>query len=176
MSDAESPGIAARWRELPRWLRIGAIALLVGALFIAGLVVVRLITGIRVIEPGPRAAADIPAGACLAEEGAKRDEYTVVSCDEPHPQQVFAIAELDVDDAIGAQIAGAIDRFADEVCDRHVEYRLYLAPELEPREYIAEALGAPSPEAFTAGEDEVRCTIRTESGDPLVGDLYRPMP
>lgn len=176
MSEASSSGVALRWGQLPRWARIGAIALLVGVLLVVGLVVFRILSGARVISYGPTEVGAIPAGACLAEDEADLEQYTVVDCAQAHPQQVFAIADLDVDDQLAAQLAGAIGAFADEVCQRHVEYRLGLVSDLEPRDYVGVAIGVPTAEAFESGQTEVRCALRADDGSPLTGDRYRPMP
>jgi hypothetical protein len=176
MSEAAPSGISTRWRELPSWARLGAIALLAGVIAVVAIVVFRVVSRTTVVSLGVTAASDLQPGSCLAEDDRELEQFTVVSCDQAHPQQVFVVADISVDDELTGQLRGAVAAFADEVCERHVEYRLYLDADLDPRDYTAIALDVPSAEGFTEGDTLVRCAVRSDNGSELVGDLYRPLP
>jgi glutaminase len=144
---------------------------------LAALVVARVVTRTPVIPLGATAAADLLPGSCLAESERGLTEYTVVSCGLAHPQQVFAIAELELAPDVYALVDDAIGLFGDEVCARYLEYRLFLVPELEKNDYRAFAIAVPNVDEYAAGDTDALCAIapRDESAT-LTGDLYRAMP
>lgn len=174
MSDL--PETASWWSRLPSWARIGLIAFVVVVVALVALVAFRVATRAPAIPLGPTAATDLRPGACLAEDSIDLDEYTVVACGQKHPQQVFAVADLELDELVYAQTGGALTAFGDEVCDRYLEYRLFLVPDLDKGDYVAQAIGVPTPAQYASGDTEASCVIAHEDGQALTTDLYRPMP
>lgn len=165
------------WSALPRWARVGLIAFVAIVVALAALVLVRVLTRTPAIPLGVTAVSDLRPGSCLAEDGLDRAEYTVVPCATEHPQQVFATAELELDESVYGLVDDALTRFGDEVCARYLEYRLFLVPELEKGDYLAHALDVPDPDAYAAGDTDALCVIVPEAeGATLTGDLYRAMP
>jgi hypothetical protein len=174
VTDAAEP--AGWWGRLPSWARIGLIAFVVVVVALAALVAFRLATREPVIPLGTSSVNDLLPGSCLAEDSLELDDYTVVSCTESHPQQVFATADLELEELVYAQTGGALTAFGDEVCDRYLEYRLFLDPELDKGDYSAHAIGVPDPERYASGDTDASCVIAHEDGAALTADLYRPMP
>jgi hypothetical protein len=174
VSDLPEP--AGWWSRLPSWARIGLIAFVVIVVALVALVAFRVATRAPSIPLGTTAVNDLRAGSCLAEDSLDLDEYTVVPCGEEHPQQVFAVADLELDELVYAQTGGALTAFGDEVCDRYLEYRLFLIPELDKGDYAAHAIGVPTPDQYASGDTEASCVIAHEDGQALTADLYRPMP
>jgi hypothetical protein len=164
------------WGNLPSWARVGLIAFGVVVIALSALVAFRVATRVPAIPTGLTAAAELRPGSCLAESALDLDEYTVVPCGQPHPQQVFATADLELDDDLYALTGGALEAFGDAVCDRYLEYRLFLDQDLDKRDYSAHAIALPTPGDYAAGLTETRCVIAHDEGDDLVEDLYRPMP
>jgi hypothetical protein len=176
MAVSDLPEPAGWWRRLPSWARIGLLAFVVVVIALAALVAVRLATRAPAITLGASSVDDLVAGSCLAEDSRDLEEYTVVACGEPHPQQVFATADLELDELVYAQTGGALASFGDEVCDRYLEYRLFLAADLDKGDYVAHALSVPTPDAYASGDTDALCVISHEDGERLTADLYRPMP
>jgi hypothetical protein len=174
VNDATEP--RGWWTRLPSWARIGLIAFVVVVVGLAALVAFRLATRAAPIPTGTTAVGELRPGSCLAEDSLDRDEYTVVSCGEPHPLQVFAAADLELDEQVYAQSGGALTTFGDAVCSRYLEYRLFLVAELDKSEYRAQAIDVPTPERYAAGDTEALCVIADEDGGLLTTDLYRSMP
>jgi hypothetical protein len=143
---------------------------------LAALIAFRVATRVPAIPLGETAVADLQPGSCLAEDRLDLAAYTVVACSEPHAQQVFASADLEVDESIYAQTGGALDAFGDAVCDRYLEYRLFLDQALERSDYTTRAIGLPTPDEYAAGDTDALCVIAHGDGDDLTEDLYRPMP
>jgi hypothetical protein len=164
------------WSALPRWARIGLIAFVAIVVALAALVIARVATRDPAIPLGVTAAEDLLPGSCLAESGTELDEYTVVACDVAHPQQVFAIAELELAPSVYTLVDEAIGTFGDEVCSRYLEYRLFVIAGLEKNDYEAYAIAVPTPDDYAAGRTEALCAIAAASGGPITGDLYRAMP
>lgn len=164
------------WSALPRWAQLGVVVLAAVILAIATILAVRLVTRIPVISPGVTAADAVVPGSCLAEDDRSLPEYTVVGCGQPHPVQVFATADVGLDDVVYDSSQGVLDAFADEVCKRYLEYRLFLPSDLEKRDYTAWAIVVPTREQYRAGDTEALCVIALEAGGTLTGDLYRPLP
>jgi hypothetical protein len=176
MAVSDRPEPAGWWSRLPSWARIGLIAFAVVVIALAALVGFRLATRAPAIPLGVSSVDDLRPGSCLAEDALDLDEYTVVACGESHPQQVFATADLELDELVYAQTGGALTAFGDEVCDRYLEYRLFLAADLDKDEYVARAIGVPTPDAYASGDTDALCVIAHEDGERLTADLYRPMP
>lgn len=172
-ADASS---ASRWSALPTWARVGIIAGIVIVIVIVSLFAWRLATRVPNIPLGETPAADLQPGSCLAESDLDLDSYTVVPCTEPHPTQVFAVADAELDDAIYALSGGALRTFVDEICERHKEYKLYLVEDLDRGDHVALGIDVPTPEEYESGEYDARCVIQAEDGSDLTRDLYRPLP
>lgn len=161
---------------MPGWMRIGLIALTAIVVSLAALLAFRLLTRAAPIALGVTAIGDLRPGSCLAEADRTLTEYTVVSCWQPHPQEVFATADLELDELLYAQTGGALQAFGDEVCDRYLEYRLFLIAELEKGDYAAFAIDVPTPDEYAAGDTDALCTLTAEDGSNITGDVYRAMP
>ena len=175
MSDATEPR-SARWRALPGWARIG---ILVGAtvlVVLAVAVAVRVATRVPPIPLGTTAVADLRPGACLAEPARDAAQYTVVPCSTAHPQQVFAVADLAINDSIYELVEPALATFGDQVCSRFREYRLGLQEGLVTGDYVAYAIDVPDRTAWEAGDTVALCAIADVDGASLSADLYRPVP
>lgn len=171
--DAERTGA---WRALPVWARIGILALLAVVLALVAIVLIRLATRVPAIPLGTTASAELRPGACLAEAGPGLAEYTVVGCGQGHAQQVFATADLELEQNVYGLIDSSLSMFGDEVCRHYLEYRIFLVEDLDKSEYVAYAIDVPTAEAYTAGDTEALCAIAAMDGAPLTGDLYRAMP
>jgi len=164
------------WSQLPRWARTGLAVFAVVVLALIGLVVFRVATRVPAIPTGETRVDDLLPGSCLAEDELDLDVYTVVPCSQEHPQQVFARADLELDELIYAQTGGALTAFGDAVCDRYLEYRLFLVRDLAKSDYAARAVSLPTPDEYAAGDTEALCVIAHEDGETLTEDLYQPMP
>ena len=173
---SEVPERIGWWARLPAWARIGLVAFLAVVVALVAFVAFRVLTRTPSIALGPTGVDELRPGSCLAEDGLDRDEYTVVACGVAHPQQVFATADLEVDELIYGQTGGALAAFGDAVCGRYLEYRLFLVADLEKGDYAARAVSLPTPDEYAAGETEALCVIAHEDGDLITEDLYRPMP
>lgn len=183
-TEPASRGFRTWFTGLPRWVRIGFVAGLVIVVGLASFVAYRVLTRVPHIPLGVTAAEDLLPGSCLADAEPDLAEYEVVACSVEHPAQVFAIAPLDLDETLfsddgafrGADAGDALPIFADEVCERFLEYRLYLVSDLDKQHYEARSLTVPSLDDWRAGDQDVLCVIADEDGAPLTRDLYRPMP
>jgi hypothetical protein len=157
-------------------MRVGFIALVTIVVALACILAFRLLTRATPIYLGVTAVEALQPGSCLAEADRTLDEYTVIPCSQPHPQQVFATAELELDELVYAQTGGALQSFGDEVCDHYLEYRLFLVAELEKGDYEAFAIAVPTPEQYASGDTEALCVLVAEDGTDITGDAYRAMP
>lgn len=157
-------------------MRIGVIVLVVVVVCLIALVAFRVATRVPTIPTGTTAVGDLRIGSCLSESQLDLAEYTVVPCGDAHPQQVFATADLELDDDLYATAGSALQAFGDQLCGRYLEYRLFLAADLEKNDYVAVAIDVPDPDAYAGGDTEALCVIAHEDGDQLTADLYRPMP
>jgi hypothetical protein len=163
------------WRALPSWARLGIIALAAIVLALVAVVAIRVATRVPPIPTGITPAAELRVGSCLAEDGADAAEYTVVPCGVAHPQQVFATADLDLDPTVYGLVGASIGTFGDAVCDKFLEYRLYLRPGLVTSDYTASAIAVPTADQYAAGDTEALCVILANEGTSSE-DLYRPAP
>jgi len=157
-------------------MRIGFIVLITIVVALACILAFRLLTRATPIAFGVTAVGALQPGSCLAEPDRDLAEYTVVPCIQPHPQQVFATAELELDKLVYAQTGGALQSFGDEVCDHYLEYRLFLIAELEKGDYAAFAIDVPTPDQYAGGDTEALCVLVAEDRSDITGDAYRPMP
>jgi hypothetical protein len=165
------------WSALPGWARIGILALVVVIVGLVAFVVVRVATRVPPVPLGVTALDDLRPGACLEESARDLDEYTVVACGTAHPQQVFAPAELELDQATYDLVDSSLAIFADKLCLRYLEYRLFLIEGLPSGDYTAYAIAIPDSAAYLAGDTEALCVIAPETdGSTITGDLHRPLP
>jgi hypothetical protein len=165
-----------RWSALPGWARIGILVLAAVVVALIAIVVVRLATRVPPIALGVTSIDDLRPGSCLAEDAPDLAAYTVVDCGTEHPQQVFAPADVQLDDSVYALVDDSLATFGDQVCTRFLEYRLFLREGLETGDYQARAIAMPDAEAYAEGDTEGLCVIAFRDGAPITGDLYRPMP
>ena len=175
MTDAVDPSPRG-WAALPTWARIGIIALAAIIVALVAIVAVRLATRVPPIPLGVTSIDDLRPGSCLAEPQRDLAEYTVVACGEEHPQQAFATADLDLEEDVYVLVESSLATFGDEVCDRYLEYRLFLREGLETSDYEAYAIAVPDPDSYAAGDTEALCAVASADGTDITGDAYRPMP
>ena len=128
-----------------------------------------------VLALGPTAAADLRPGACLAEADADLAQYTVVDCVEEPAQQVVADIDLSRDTSQYTTPA-ALDAYAQEICDRFLEYDLYVVDGIDEAVYDFVAITVPTPDDVVNGDAAARCAVVARDGSPLPGSLYRAMP
>ena len=162
-------------RRLPR---AAIIAIAAGAAVIAlgAFALVSIVGGVvSILSLGPTAADDLRPGACLAEAARDLGEYTTVDCAESPAQQV--VADIDLGrNTEQYTTASALDAYAQEICDRFLEYDLYVPVGIDEEVYDLVAITVPTPEAVAAGDTAARCSIVARDGSPLPGSLYREMP
>jgi hypothetical protein len=182
VSEAETTPVATGFAGLPRWLRIGLIAAATAVVVLIIAVVIRIVLQTPMIPTGTTSADRLVPGACLLEPG-DADEYTVVPCSTPHQQQVIAEVDLAFPGVVyTADESLAV--YAEEVCLRLVEYRLYLPEDIVKSDYTAGAISAPTLPEYESGDTETLCTVldhpdRPDDGgvsEDLTRDLYRPIP
>jgi len=164
------------WSGLPRWARFGLIAAVAVAVLLAVIVLLRVVTRTPYIPLGSTPAGQLQPGACLAEADPDLAGYTVVSCDDAHAQQVFATVDLDLDAQTYSLVGSALATFGDMVCEKYLEYRMFLSADIDRNAFEAHAIATPDPDAYAAGDTEALCAVAPASGGSLTGDLYRPMP
>lgn len=172
----------AGWSALPRWARLGIIAFaaIVAALLLV--VAIRVATRTPPIPLGTTSSDDLRPGSCLAESDPALDTYTVVSCGDEHPAQVFATVDLVLPGGLATQTDASLTVFADAVCGRYLEYRLFLVPGLDKFAYDSSAIAVPKPDAYAAGDTSALCVIVPADPDgdgqrgTMTGDLYQQMP
>lgn len=178
MSDAETttetPESESGERQ-PRWALIGIIAAA------TVLVVLVAVIGFRALLANPSpplgltAAADLQLGSCLAESALDLDEYTVVDCASPHPQQVVGTVDMSLR-AVDYTEYSAVAVFVAETCLRFVEYSLFVRDDITVEDHQTQALAVPSEEQFTAGTTDALCSLSARDGSELSESLYRPLP
>jgi hypothetical protein len=164
--------------EAPRVRRWGLLALIAGGAIIVALLtllVVRIVITNARPPLGVTAVADLQPGACLAEQSAELAEYTVISCSDPHPQQVIASFDL----ALGRDVYtsyGAIPTLAQEICDRYLEYDLYVERDAPGDDRLSMlALGVPSEAEYNDGRTLGYCAVVATDGSDLTTDEYHPV-
>lgn len=159
----------------PRWGLIGIVVASAIALIIV-IVIVAKIAGAAVQVPlGVTDSDELQLGSCLEQEEADLDEYTVVDCSVGHPQQVVATIDLGKGENVYTQFA-AMSSYAQEVCDRLIEYGLFVREHVSSDDYEFALLAMPTEKQFEAGHTEALCAIVHSEGDELTESLYRPMP
>ncbi len=144
------------------------------ALLIVGLVSIVLAV-VSVLSLGPTAATDLQPGACLLEPAPDLAEYTTVDCAESPAQQVVAEIDLGRNTAQYTTPSSLI-AYAQEICDRFLEYGLYVPADIDEEVYDLVAITVPTPENVAAGDTAARCAVVARDGSPLPGSLFRQMP
>ena len=124
---------------------------------------------------GETSVSDLAPGACLAEDEAGRDDYTVVACTGEHAQQVIGPVELG-DEADTYSTFQAVGTFAEAVCDRYLDYGLYLTDEASTTSHDVGIVAMPTETEFGAGRTTALCSVRAADGSTLTSDLYEPLP
>jgi len=172
----DAPVARNGWSGLPRWARIGIVALGVVILVLVAIIPIRALTRVAPITLGATDVDDLRPGSCLVESDQRLETYTVISCGIAHPLQVFAEADLDLDEDLYAETGAALQSFGDATCDRYLEYRLFLVPDLEKNDYVATSIDVPTPEEFAAGDTVALCVLAADDDGDITGDAYRALP
>ncbi len=159
----------------PRLARFALIAAAAIVLVIIVVVTVKAATSTPQASLGETAVVDLVLGSCLAEDETDLDEYTVVGCAEPHPQQVVATVDLGKTENVYTQFS-AMSSYAQEICNRFIEYGLFVSDDAGTDDYELVVLGMPSEQAFADGETTALCAIVDSEGGQLRESLYQPMP
>lgn len=169
----EAPVATAPFR--PRWGLIGVIAAGSVLLIILTVIIVKVIVSTPRAPLGVTSFDELQPGSCLDEDETDLDEYTVVDCSEAHPQQVIALIDLGKTDNVYTQFS-SMSSYAQQICDRFIEYRLYLreAPNYDDLEVTL--LAMPTEDQFNDGLETARCAIISSEGDDLTESYYRAMP
>lgn len=157
-----------------RW---GLLALVAGGaviLTLLTLLVVRIVISNARPPLGVTAVVDLQPGSCLAEDSADAEQYTVVSCSDPHPQQVISTFDL----ALGRDSFtsyAAIPELASEICQRYLEYNLYVEQAPADDRLSVQALGLPTEAQYNEGRTTAFCVVVATDGSALTTDDYRPI-
>jgi len=182
VSEAPTTPVRSGFSGLPRWLRISLIAAATAVVVLILAVLVRVALQTPVIPFIVTPVDKLIAGSCLTEPG-DAEKYTVVPCSTPHQQQMIAKVDLDFP-GVDYTADSALAEYAQQACDRLLEYRLYLIPGLEKSDYAMAALGAPTLDEYDAGHTTTMCAVLDNPDTPdkggtsedLTTDLYRPIP
>lgn len=175
MTDAVEPR-SSRWSAFPRWARVALVVVAVIVIALIAFVVIRVATRVPPIPLGVTETHELRLGSCLADDARDAAEYTVVNCGDAHPQQVFAAADLSMNDSVYAAVEPALATFGDQVCRRFLEYRLGLLDDLVTFDLTAYAIAVPAADSYAAGDTVALCAVASADGSPLTSDLYRPAP
>lgn len=163
--------------EVPRTRRWGLLALVAGGavvLALLTLLVVRVVISNARPPLGVTAVADLQPGACLAENATNAAEYTVVPCSDPHPIQVIATFDL----SLGREVYTSYDAMpalAQEVCDRYLEYDLFVEQAIDEDRLAMLAIGLPTEAEYNAGRTVAYCAVAAKDGSPLTTDEFHPV-
>jgi hypothetical protein len=106
-----------------------------------------------------------------------------VSCGSPHQQQVVASVDLAYP-GVDYHSDDSLAIYAGFTCDRLLEYRLFLPPDLVKANFAMSAIAPPTLDRYTAGDTRTLCAVLDNPDLPkkgghtvdLTGDLYRPLP
>ena len=124
---------------------------------------------------GPTVAAELVLGSCVEEGEIGLAEYTVTGCFFEHQQQI--VAEVDLARTAGNYSSTeALTSFVQEVCNRFIEYGLFVPLELSQEQYELIAISVPTIEELDAGRERALCAVRSIDGAVISGDLYVPLP
>lgn len=157
-----------------RWGRLAIIAGAAVLVALLALLVVRVLITNAKPPLGVTSVADLQPGSCLAEGATDAEEYTVVDCATPHEQQVVATVDLSLGrDAFTS--FEAMPALAQEVCDRYLEYDLFVEQPGTDDRLSMVALGLPTEAEFESGRTEAFCAVVATDGSKLTTDEYRPI-
>lgn len=159
----------------PRWGLIGLVAGGTILLVLLGVIGVRAVVASIGPPLGVTAAADLQLGSCIAEDSFDLTEFTVVDCSIAHPQQAVGIVEMDQSTAVYTDFS-AMTTYIEEVCDRFLEYGLFLPANVKNDAFDLSAIAVPTEEEFAAGRRTALCSLTSLDGGQLLGDYYRPLP
>jgi hypothetical protein len=168
------PEAAASEARRP-WALYGIIAAVVVTAVLLGIIGVRTLTARPAIALGETPAAALALGSCLAEPGVDLETYTVVNCGTGHPQQVIGAVDLEAESDTYSTFE-AVGIFAQAVCDRYLDYGLFVASGVAPDDYDVDVIAMPSEAEFTTGRTTALCSITSSDGTALTSDLYAPLP
>lgn len=157
------------------WALYGVIAAAAIVVALGAIIGIRSLSARPAIALGETDAASLVAGSCLAEAEAARDSYTVVDCSTSHAQQVIGSVDLEAESDTYSTFE-AIGLFAEAVCDRYLEYGLFLISGVSTADHDAAVIALPSEAEFTTGRTMAMCSISGADGAPLTTDLYAPLP
>ena len=159
----------------PRWALIGLIAAGTVLLIILAVIVVKVVAATPQPRLGVTSSGELLPGSCVEEEDTDLEKYTVVDCGRPHPQQIVASIDLGKGENVYTQYS-AMSSYAQEVCDRLIEYGLYLRSELSYDDYEFVVVAMPSEQQFDDGQQSAMCAIVHSDGDELTESYYQKMP
>ena len=147
-----------------------------GALLLIGAVVIAYV--LALLMGWPQAATEIIVGhqpGAAAHATPPPPEYTVVPCSTPHPQQIVGTVDMSVR-SVNYTDYSAIAVFVAEVCERFVEYSLFVRDDITADDHRTQVLAIPSEKEFDGGTTDALCTISARDGSDLTESLYRPLP
>ena len=182
MSDAPTTPATSGFAGLPRWLRLSLIAAATAVALLVLAVVVRVTLQSPIIPLVVTPVDKLIPGSCLQEPG-DADTYTVVACVTPHQQQMIAEVDLDFP-GVDYTADSALAEYAMQACDRLLEYKLFLVPELVKSDFAMAAIGVPTLAEYQAGHTTTRCAVLDNPDVPdkggtsvdLTVDLYKAIP
>ncbi|MCY7412553.1 MAG: hypothetical protein LH471_05885 [Salinibacterium sp.] len=176
MSDSDTIGsgeVDARPRV--HWARFGIAFGATGVLVIIGIVGWNATIESAPPPAGPTIAAELVLGSCVEEGEVDLAQYTVTGCFFEHPQQI--VADVDLSRTVGNYSSSeALTIFVQEVCDRFIEYGLFVPADLSDEQYEFIAISVPTIEELDAGRERALCAVRSIDDSVLSGDLYVPLP
>jgi len=176
MSDSDTTG-SGEVEPAPhvRWGRLGIAFGATVVLVIIGIVGLNATVESSPPSVGPTVAAELVLGSCVGESESGLAEYTVTGCFFEHQQQV--VAEVDLRRTVGTYSSTeALTSFVQEVCDRFLEYGLFVPLDLSEEQYELIAISVPTIEELDAGSERALCAVRSIDGSLISGDLYVPLP
>lgn len=159
----------------PNWWVIGIVA--AATIFVALFAIIAFRALLSDPPPalGATPAAELQLGSCLAEAETDLASYTVVDCASPHPQQVVGTVDIGIRSVAYTQYT-AVTVFAREVCNRYLEYSLFVRDEITPEDYTADAIAIPTETQYKSGQDQALCVVAAGDGSQLTESVYRALP
>ena len=176
MSDSDTIG-SGEVGAPPRvhWARLGIAFGATIALVIIGIVGWNATIESAPPPVGPTVTAELVLGSCVEESDIGLAEYTVTDCFFEHQQQI--VAEVDLRRTVGNYSSTeALTSFVQEVCNRFIEYGLYVPLDLSEEQYELTAISVPTIEQLDGGQERALCAVRSIDGSSISGDLYVPLP
>lgn len=157
------------------WARLGIAFGATIVLVIIGIVGWSATIGSAPPPIGPTMAAELVLGSCVEESDIGLAEYTVTGCFFEHQQQI--VAEVDLRRTVGTYSSTeALTSFVQQVCDRFLEYGLFVPLDLSEEQYELIAISVPTIEELDTGRERALCAVRSIDGSLISGDLYVPLP